>query len=103
MNCFIINLSSSGLREAGKQTGFIVVLKPVMQKVKKSDDLLLRGTCCIGNQYRYYMQRVIIIFNGKLPIRCHKTSLRAFISEIAGIALIMRQLHREVSDHRHIG
>ena len=28
------------------------------------------------------VQREIVLFNGNLPIRCHKTSLRAFVSWI---------------------
>ncbi len=32
-------------------------------------------------------------FNKNLPTRCHETSLRTFISWIAGMALSMRYLH----------
>ncbi len=34
--------------------------------------------------------RMIVLFNRNLPTRCHKTSLRAFVSWIAGMALSMR-------------
>ncbi len=36
-------------------------------------------------------QRVIVLFNRNLPTRCHKTSPRAFISWIAGMALGMNR------------
>ncbi len=35
-------------------------------------------------------ERAIMLFNRNLPTRCQKTSLRAFISWIAGMALSMR-------------
>ncbi len=35
------------------------------------------------------IERVIVLFNRNLPTRCHKTSLRAFVSWIAGMALCM--------------
>ncbi len=35
-------------------------------------------------------KRVIMLLNRNLPTRCQKTSLRAFISWIAGMALSMR-------------
>ncbi len=41
-----------------------------------------------------HYERVIMHFNRNLPDRCQKTSLRAFISWIAGMALSI-----EVSDH----
>ncbi len=36
----------------------------------------------------YHRQRVIVLFNRNLPTRCHKTSLRAFISWIAGMDVV---------------
>ncbi len=38
-------------------------------------------------------ERVIVLFNRNLPIRCHKTSLRAFVSWIADMALIDTRGH----------
>ncbi len=48
----------------------------------------------LGERIMYHRQkgellsyRVIVRFNRNLPTRCHKTSLRAFVSWIAGMAL----------------
>ncbi len=35
----------------------------------------------------FLSQRAIVLFNRNLPTRCHKTSLRAFISWVAGMCL----------------
>ncbi len=40
--------------------------------------------------WEFRSQRVIMLFNRTLPTRCQKTSLRAFISWIAGMAPSMR-------------
>ena len=50
----------------------------------------------------FLQKRAIMLFNGNLPICCHKTSLRAFISWNVGMALCIFNRGFNIED-RNVG
>ncbi len=67
----------------------------VIQMLQKSMTLVSDSPAPLCNEFPFLnnielYKRSLMLFNRYLPTRCHKTSLRAFISWIAGMALSMR-------------